>query len=243
MDKLKNNKEYSKWWGKQSGLRRFFSFSEKYHCFNIMKFLGNIDLCGKIVLEIGFGSGMVYDKIKDTGCCYIGGDISHDLVKRKNREIHEAEFMVIDQETSKICLIDSSVDILICSNVIEHVPYHDKLLCEIYRLLKPGGKLIMAVPINEEHIDVPNHLRKYDGFGINTLLTRHGFNRIDDFLSDTISLKMCEFALKKGLFNQATKKLIIVTFSIIPIKLTDFISNLFFQFGLKYSQHVSVWRK
>jgi SAM-dependent methyltransferase len=58
-------------------------------------------------------------------------------------------------DTSKIDLVcditnvpepDSSFDVILCSEVFEHLPDAVKVLDELARLLKPGGKLILTAP-------------------------------------------------------------------------------------------------
>lgn len=39
-------------------------------------------------------------------------------------------------------------DFFICSHILEHIPEDKKALKELYRILKPGGKGIVMVPIN-----------------------------------------------------------------------------------------------
>jgi SAM-dependent methyltransferase len=41
---------------------------------------------------------------------------------------------------------NNSFDIVICSEVLEHIPDHDTAICEIARVLKPMGDLIISVP-------------------------------------------------------------------------------------------------
>ena len=37
-------------------------------------------------------------------------------------------------------------DLVICSEVLEHVPAHDRAVAEIIRVLRPGGDLVVSVP-------------------------------------------------------------------------------------------------
>lgn len=41
---------------------------------------------------------------------------------------------------------NSSFDVVLCTEVLEHIPYPDQALREFARVLKPGGKLILTAP-------------------------------------------------------------------------------------------------
>lgn len=41
---------------------------------------------------------------------------------------------------------NSSFDVVLCTEVLEHIPYPDQALREFARILKPGGKLILTAP-------------------------------------------------------------------------------------------------
>jgi SAM-dependent methyltransferase len=41
---------------------------------------------------------------------------------------------------------DASFDCVVCSQVIEHIPYDDVLFAELRRVLRPGGLLVLGTP-------------------------------------------------------------------------------------------------
>jgi SAM-dependent methyltransferase len=57
---------------------------------------------------------------------------------------------------------DASFDCILCTEVLEHIPYPNETIQEFSRLLKPGGKLILTAPSNcLRHMD-PYYF--YSGF-------------------------------------------------------------------------------
>ena len=50
-----------------------------------------------------------------------------------NRHYH-----VINDDITRSCL-DGPFDLVSCISVLEHIPYHQKAIENIFRLLKPGG--------------------------------------------------------------------------------------------------------
>lgn len=61
---------------------------------------------------------------------------------------------------------DASFDLFLCNHVLEHVPDDRQAMREIYRVLKPGGKALLMVPINpgetetQEDLSFDRHQRR-----------------------------------------------------------------------------------
>ena len=51
----------------------------------------------------------------------------------------------------QIPLPDASYDVLICNHLLEHVADDRKALCELYRILKPGGWGILLSPVEADY--------------------------------------------------------------------------------------------
>jgi ubiquinone/menaquinone biosynthesis C-methylase UbiE len=101
----------------------------------------------KKALEIGPGSGVylailasLFDRVTATDI----EDAYLDHAQRLADSYPNLVLMTDDITHSK--LADASFNMILCSEVIEHVPDPEAALNEMHRLLKPGGILILSTP-------------------------------------------------------------------------------------------------
>lgn len=66
-------------------------------------------------------------------------------------------------------------DLVLLTQVLEHVPEPKLVLKEIYRVLKPGGKLWLSAPLYFPEHEVPFDFYRYTQFGFRHLLNESGF--------------------------------------------------------------------
>jgi predicted SAM-dependent methyltransferase len=76
------------------------------------------------------------------------------LIKSSGRKIqYRTADLLADNVDDKVDITelhlyqDDEFDFFMCSHVLEHVEDDKKALCELHRILKPGGKAILMVPI------------------------------------------------------------------------------------------------
>jgi ubiquinone/menaquinone biosynthesis C-methylase UbiE len=82
-------------------------------------------------------------------------------------------------EVSNVPVSDEFFDIVICTEVLEHVPEPILVLQEISRILRPGGKVILTAPLGSGLHQEPYHF--YGGFSpywYKEFLAKYGFNEI-----------------------------------------------------------------
>jgi SAM-dependent methyltransferase len=97
----------------------------------------------KIILDVGCGTGWLMELIAKNldNCIVYGIDISFNALKENP---FKGRIAVADAQDMP--LKDRSVDIVICSDVLEHLNDMKRALREIYRVLKPDGKLLIFFP-------------------------------------------------------------------------------------------------
>ena len=102
------------------------------------------------VLEIGSGSGRYALQVASTtGCHVLGVDINEPGVQNAN-QLAAAENLAERVKFEKcdasqpLRFSDASFDAVFSNDVLCHIPGRDKLLRELRRVLKPGGRLLFS---------------------------------------------------------------------------------------------------
>lgn len=75
-------------------------------------------------------------------------------------------------------IADAEFDCIFCSQVLEHLPRPGDALGEFFRVLKPGGYLILAVPHLSALHEEPHDYFRYTQYGVNHLLATAGFENV-----------------------------------------------------------------
>lgn len=71
---------------------------------------------------------------------------------------------IMHQDLQDLSFSDNSFDIVISSEIFEHIPDAYKAFKEVYRVLKPGGKHIFTIPFDASgYTDAVKAVRKEDG--------------------------------------------------------------------------------
>jgi len=70
---------------------------------------------------------------------------------------------------------DHTFDAVISTQVLEHVPEPEKMLREIFRVLKPGASLYLSAPLGFGEHQQPYDYYRYTQYGLKYLLEKVGF--------------------------------------------------------------------
>ena len=100
---------------------------------------------GERVLDLGFGAGRFVAALRDAGADPVGVEIAERALERARRVAPGADLRLLEPDGT-LPLEHRSVDLVWCSEVLEHVPDVAGLLVEVRRVLRPGGRLLATVP-------------------------------------------------------------------------------------------------
>jgi SAM-dependent methyltransferase len=101
----------------------------------------------KVVLDIGCGSGTSGALFGYLGAHYIGVDHSRHAAAHALRNLRSAggDGFTAQGNAEALPIRDSSVDVVYSNGVLHHTPNFLTAMDEAYRVLKPGGKAIIAL--------------------------------------------------------------------------------------------------
>lgn len=146
----------------------------------------NVRLDGRTglrVLEVGSGYGDLLIYLKSRGCEVLGTDLSREAAAYGARNGVEIRL----GNLTELRLPAAGFDLAVMCHSLEHVPDPNEELAELARLLRPNGRLHIAVPNGNAvrltitdpvwpHLSHPLHFWFYDARTLTALLDRHGFD-------------------------------------------------------------------
>jgi len=119
-----------------------------------------------VMLDYGCGGQPYRSFFEKRITKYIGADVA------------AAKNVVLDVEfvpNQPVPLLDASIDTILANQTLEHVADANFYLSDCNRLLKPGGVLILTAPMQWRHHEVPFDYLRFTRYGLQSLLTKHGF--------------------------------------------------------------------
>lgn len=138
------------------------------------------------VLDLSCGWGSGTNILADACEQAIGADVSKPLIEAARGRFDKDNLSFIVTDGQSLTMSDDSVDAVVSIHTMEHVDNDERFLTEIKRALRPGGKLIIEVPLRMRapfvHNDnpfvpktdeFPGHVREYTTQGFQDLVAKH----------------------------------------------------------------------
>ena len=135
-----------------------------------------------LIIDIGGGLGEYTEFMQYLGWMVLAVEtdpIAANILKRKAIPVFNGTFQ-------ELKMSDSSADMITMHHVIEHIPDPVSLIRECFRVLRPGGRLVMSMPnanslthklfgSNCFHLDPPRHLFSFSPETIRRILEKTEF--------------------------------------------------------------------
>lgn len=111
----------------------------------IRKGCGNLH--GKRILDVGCGGGFFANEFFKLGADVVGIDYSKYAINFSKDRFSDIDFRVASGYSLEM-FEKESFDIVTLLDVIEHMSNQNETLSELYRVLKPGGYLVISTDVN-----------------------------------------------------------------------------------------------
>ena len=128
------------------------------------------------ILEIGCSGGPLMQRLRAAGHTDLTGiDVSAPAIEvARSRGVPNVSVM----DGTALEFADNRFDLVIASDVLEHIEDEGRALREWARVLRPGGRLLVFVPAHtylwSEHDVVNHHFRRYSRAGLVAAVERAG---------------------------------------------------------------------
>ena len=180
-----NSVNYDEKWKTQWGPARMCYGPSFYHKKRlIQKIFKKYSLKGDIV-EVGCGDGSLLGQFYGSANNLYGYDISEKAIELAKSRFGDTAFFSVGDITKPDTLSEKKFDVVLCSEVLEHIENDRLAIKHLYNLLKPGGCLIMTVPHLKRywsHLDTSDgHVRRYEKDALKDMLNGIGFVVYENF--------------------------------------------------------------
>ena len=133
---------------------------------------------GKRVLDVASGEGYGSHLLAKSAASVVGADISANAVAHANSRYANKNLRYVAADCKQLPEPDSSFDVIVSFETIEHMTEHEAFMREVDRLLAPGGMFIISSPNRPEYSDKTGyknefHVKELDRAELKTLLDPH----------------------------------------------------------------------
>ena len=104
-------------------------------------------LCGKKILDVGCGGGLLTEKIAEQGALVTGIDHSAQMIEVAKQHAYQSGLSIqyIESTIEELTRSPEKLyDIILCTELLEHVPQFESIILACKKVLKPGGLVIFA---------------------------------------------------------------------------------------------------
>jgi len=147
---------WEKFWNEKEKIEEVYSNSDRI----IKQILSTTDLAGKLVMEVGAGSGRDGFKLVDAGATVVLLDYAESslrVIKSLARQM-DKKVLLVRGDAFRLPIKSNALDIVFHQGLLEHFSNPADILAENFRVLKSGGLALADVPHRYHPYTVVKHI-------------------------------------------------------------------------------------
>lgn len=109
--------------------------------------INSVDINNKVIADLGAGTGFISLEIAKRANIVFSVDSSKNMLGELYKAAKDSNLnniYPINSEVEDLPLFDDSIDLIFMNMALHHVENPGKAIKEIFRILKPGGKVIIT---------------------------------------------------------------------------------------------------
>lgn len=139
----KFNRFSTDWWDETGRMKSLHDINP----LRLAYILKETPLKGKRVLDVGCGGGILTESIARQGAVTVGIDASGHMtaIARSHAEKSNLDIRYINTDIEHVTqFIPAGFDVILCMELLEHVPSYESVIRACKQVLNPGGIIIFA---------------------------------------------------------------------------------------------------
>ncbi len=108
------------------------------------------------------------------------GPYAAHFPRRVALDLHQAANIHLRGDAHALPFVDAAFDVVLCTEVLEHLVEPQRAVDEMFRVLAPGGQLLLTTRFLFPIHDAPHDYFRYTKYGLRHLLRRFEEVRIDE---------------------------------------------------------------
>jgi SAM-dependent methyltransferase len=139
---------------------------------------------GATVIDLGCSTGYLLEDLRRAhpDASLIGVDLVAGGLRKAHQHVPDAQLLLAD--ACALPLPEESVDGAVSANLLEHVPEDALALAELLRILRPGARAVIVVPVGPGNYDYYDrflgHERRYARGELAAKAAAAGFQVLED---------------------------------------------------------------
>ena len=115
----------------------------------------------KTVLDIASGEGYGSNILAQHAKYVYGVDIAEEAVNHARSKYKTDNLRYMQGSATSIPIETGTIDMVVSFETIEHHDKHEEMMCEIKRVLKPNGVLVISSPNKKTYTDMSGHVNHF----------------------------------------------------------------------------------